>query len=351
MEGVIVNYRGVDTGYRRAQVGFQSLSGSEFRPITRDTNFYRTLTVSPDGQTLATVQRKSRETLYLLTADGVEESSADPALAPDKDLFNFAWAQEGELLIDDGTKLLRSEAGSNNRRMILEDPAAMVVDPSSCSRGRYVVLAWGGHVEGQNIWRIDGDGSNPKQLTHGRLARFPVCSPDGKWVYFQNYKAPLAIERVPIEGGTPELIATSVMPNTLNDSGYSLSPDGKLLAFRVTRSDTHKTQIALVRLDENASESATRFLDADPRISDHPEFTPDGKAVLYAVGENGVENLWRQPIQGTPGHQITNFSTDSFVNYQYSPDGKTLGVLRYHSDSDVVLLRDTAPKKLALLAP
>jgi hypothetical protein len=51
-----------------------------------------------------------------------------------------------------------------------------------------------------------------------------------------------------------------------------------------------------------------------------------------------VENLWLQPINGGPGRQITNFPADIFSRYQYSPDGKTLGVLRFHSDSDVVLL-------------
>jgi serine/threonine protein kinase len=341
--GVIVNYRGVDAGYLRAQVGFQATSGSEFRPITRDTNFYRTLTVSPDGKTLATVQEKRRRTLYFLPATGGAGSSLKPTLPPDKDLFGFAWAGQGELLINDGTKLLRSAADGSNRRMILEDPGAIIVSPEACAGGRYIVFAWGGHVEGQNIWRVNSDGSNPKQLTHERLADDLNCSPDGKWVYFRNRKAPLAIERVSIEGGTPEVISASVVPNSVNGYRFSVSPDGKLLAFSIARSDTHKGQIVLVSLDEKGGESASRFLDADPRISDDPEFTPDGKAVVYGVEENGVENLWLQPIDGTRGREITNFSTDVFSRYEYSPDGKTLGVLRFHSDSDVVLLHDSSP--------
>jgi serine/threonine protein kinase len=341
--GVIVNYFGGDTGYRRAQVGFRATSG-DFDPITQDTNFYRTLTISPDGKTLATVQVKQRETLYFLPAGGVAESSVSPALAPDKDLLDFAWAGEAELLIDEGTKLLRGTADGNNRRMILEDPGAVVLGPRLCGVGRYIVLAWAGHVEGKNIWRVDSDGSNPKQLTHDRKAGTPICSPDGKWVYFLNEKAPLAIERVPIEGGTPEVISASLVPNAEIVYGLSLTPDRKLLAFSLTRRETHKKQIALVSLDQEDGGSTSRFLDADPRISNHPEFTPEGIAVVYAILENGVENLWRQPIDGTAGSQITNFQTDVFKSYQYSPDGKTLGVLRLHRDSDVVLLRDTTAK-------
>ena len=341
--GVIVNYAGSDTGYMREQVGFYARSGGHFHAITQDTNSYQTLTISPDGKTLATVQEKRRENLYLLPADGVSGSSLNSALPPDKDLIDFAWVDEGELLIDDGTKLLRGSVDGKSRRMILEDPGAVVGEPKSCWRGRYVVLAWAGHVDGRNIWRVDGDGSNPKQLTHDRQAGMPICSPDGKWVYFLNLKEGRAIERVPLDGGSSEVISGSVVPNSLNGSGYSVSSDGKLLAFSLTRRDTHKIQIALVGLGENSGESTTRFLDADHRLSGHPEFTPDGKAVVYAIEENGVANLWQQPINGTRGRPITNFQNDVFDRYQYSPDGKTLGVLRFHSDSDVVLLRDSGP--------
>jgi len=150
----------------------------------------------------------------------------------------------------------------------------------------------------------------------------------------------MAIERVSIEGGTPELIAASLIPETLNDYGFSISPDGKLLAFNFTRTNTLKTQIALVNPDEKIGRSPSHFLDTDQRLSMHPEFTPDGKALVYAIKENGVENLWFQPLNGTPGRAISNFANDRFVTYQYSPDGKSLGLLRVHTDSDVVLLRD-----------
>jgi serine/threonine protein kinase len=326
--GMIVNYAASDTGYMREQIGFRDTSG-DFHAITQDTTSYKTLTISPDGKTLATVQEKRRDSLYLMPANGVAGSSLSAALPPDKDLIDFAWVNDREFLINDGTRLLRGSADGESRKMILEDPGALVAEPKPCADGRYVVLAWAGHVDGKNIWRVDGDGSNSKQLTHDRHAGMPICSPDGRWVYFRNEAPPLAIERVLIEGGTPELISASLVPNSINVVGFSLSPNGRLLAFSFTRRDTHKIQIALVSLGGNGEEPTSRFLDADPRLSDYPEFTPDGKAVVYAILENGVENLWLQPINGKLGQQITSFPTDVFDRYQYSPDGKTLGVLRF----------------------
>jgi len=52
-----------------------------------------------------------------------------------------------------------------------------------------------------------------------------------------------------------------------------------------------------------------------------------------------------QPIDGAGpgggGRRITNFNADEFRWYGYSPDGKTLGVMRNHAESDVVLLRES----------
>jgi Tol biopolymer transport system component len=100
-------------------------------------------------------------------------------------------------------------------------------------------------------------------------------------------------------------------------------------------------KIALVDLSQG---QPTRFLDADARNSSlFPQFTPDGKAVVYSVRANGVDNLWYHPLDGSKGHQMTNFSSEQIVGFAWSPDGKTLGVLRQHTESDVVLLRQSQP--------
>jgi hypothetical protein len=40
------------------------------------------------------------------------------------------------------------------------------------------------------------------------------------------------------------------------------------------------------------------------------EFAPDRKAVAYTIRENGVDNIWMQPLDGSMGHQITNFKSE-----------------------------------------
>ena len=71
------------------------------------------------------------------------------------------------------------------------------------------------------------------------------------------------------------------------------------------------------------------------------QFTPDGKALAYPIRENSVDNIWVQPLDGAAGHQITHFTSEQIDAFHWSPDGKSLALLRGHSESDVVLLQQT----------
>jgi Tol biopolymer transport system component len=89
--------------------------------------------------------------------------------------------------------------------------------------------------------------------------------------------------------------------------------------------------------------AAPRLLDADERISSGGlSLTPDGKAVTYPIRESGVDNLWIQPIDGSAGRQITSFAAEQIFGFHWSPDGRSIGFLRGHVDSDVVLIRESA---------
>ena len=123
-----------------------------------------------------------------------------------------------------------------------------------------------------------------------------------------------------------------------------VSRDGKTLAYMVKylNQDTQDGSIKVALLDL-ATLNNPRLLDANPNISAGPQFTVDGKAVAYPVRENGVDNIWIQPLDGSPGHQITKFDAERILSFHWSPDGRNLGVLRGHTDSDVVLLRESEP--------
>jgi len=71
-----------------------------------------------------------------------------------------------------------------------------------------------------------------------------------------------------------------------------------------------------------------RTLGPDARVAGAVVFTPDGRAVAYPILENGVSNVFVQPLDGSPGRQITNFKSGTF---------RTLAVIREVSQSEVLL--------------
>jgi eukaryotic-like serine/threonine-protein kinase len=72
-------------------------------------------------------------------------------------------------------------------------------------------------------------------------------------------------------------------------------------------------------------------------------FSRDGKAVVYPTRDNGIDNLWLQPLDGSKGHAITDFKSERIRDFHWSFDGKQLAMVRGHTDSDVVLMRDAQP--------
>ncbi|MFN0278469.1 MAG: hypothetical protein ACKVRN_07690 [Pyrinomonadaceae bacterium] len=69
-------------------------------------------------------------------------------------------------------------------------------------------------------------------------------------------------------------------------------------------------------------------------------WTADGSAFDYAVNQNGVSNIWRQPIDGSPAVQVTNFDSGRIFNFAYSPDRTQLALSRGTVNSDAVLIKN-----------
>ena len=128
--------------------------------------------------------------------------------------------------------------------------------------------------------------------------------------------------------------ATSVAYFTMG--GLSISPDGKTLATVIGGGGAETARIVLFDLE---TPSPPRIVDASHYVGGI-QFAPDAKSIAYAVLGNGGGNVWLQPLDGSQGHPITDFNSERIWSFRLSPDGKRLGILRGHSDFDVVLLQE-----------
>jgi len=347
-------YQQKGPNYLRAQIGVISSAEKQIQPITRDTNTYDTLTVSADGKTAATVQVRTTKSLSLITNASSRANNSIQPLPQALNVQSLAWAPDGTLLVSDGATVQRMNLDGQPPSTILNDPESWIVDMASCG-DRYVVLTWAFHggTNQAHVWRINSDGSNPTQLTNGIFDNHPVCSLDGKWVYYYDPFGPHYSQRAPIEGGQSEPVpASDVLGMYAMGAGEAISPDGKRLIFHADANpggnqQTAVSKLVLVTLDAGAK-SLPVLLQPDPRIatgggtgfSNALTFPPDNKSVAYIVRDQGVDNIFVQPLNGSPGHQITTFTSQHISAFQWSPNGKLLAVARSQDISDVVLLHE-----------
>jgi len=319
----------------QSEIDYVSYPAGKLTPVTRDTNYYADLSLAADGRTLATVLRQTRLTPYVMPTGG-NDSQAKP-LTVGSPVDMVSWTKDSQLLMSaaaGGVSLVNPQAGTETP-FLSQPPRSNFA--RACPDGRVVFSAFN-ESSLMQVWRADGDGANPKQLTTGKLDFYATCTPDSKFALYSD--ADTKLEKVSIEGGASQVVAdVSVF------SRIAVSPDGKLAAFVTFRPHDPKEKLALVSVD---SSQPPRFLEFERPRSEFVDsftaqaitFAPDGNGIIYQTRNGDTDNLWVQHLDGSPGKQLTDFKLERIRDFDYSPDGKQLAIIRGHSESDVVLIRD-----------
>lgn len=252
-------------------------------------------------------------------------------------ISDFSWTPNGQMILSQDFSLNLFNPDSRNKTPLTsQQQEGDIFQPSACANGRYVVFTYGIHgaVKTATIWRMEASGGNLKQLSDGKLDYYPVCSSDGKWAYYADRSNASKLTRVPLDGGKREKLSEFFAYR------FDISPDGSLAAFATFSSSSPKKQLALVPVD--SPQDSKRLDPQRPTTSlGVVRFTRDGKAVVYPFYDQEAENLWLQPLDGSPGKQITNFKSEQIEDFHWSFDGSKLGMVRGHTDSDVVLLQES----------
>ncbi|HKV24837.1 MAG TPA: protein kinase [Candidatus Acidoferrum sp.] len=330
--GLLVSEFG-DFGALNAQLGIVGYPGGAYRRITNDTNSYRWPTVSADGHSIAASQ--TQPAFQLQVAPATHPDDVHPiTLAMNNLVWNWDWTNDGRIVFAQipDVRVVNPEGGES---VVFADPQHISDQVISCGAGgNYYVIRSGGRSgkASFNLWRITTSGTDLKELTFGSTDSDPLCSPDGKSVFYVDYADNDALKRVSIEGGSPETILSTGQGQVI------VSPDGQSLAFLEVREMDHK----LVLDTYSLASKKISFHDIDSRATWPIAFAPDGKSVLYTIEEKGVNNLWMQPLDASPATQFTHFTSEGIEKFLFSRDGSRIAFQRGHIQSDAVLLRDTS---------
>jgi Tol biopolymer transport system component len=332
-KGLLALDRDRSTNYTRSQIVFISYPDGRVSPITRDTNDYSDISLAASGQVLATVLNEARWNLSVMSATG---GGADARqVSPVANFTNFTWTHDSRLINDNDNMLRWVNPDTGAKGVFSTEMGSINGDPWECSDGRHIVFILGllGGKGGQNVWRADASGGNLKQLSYGKQDNFPACSPDSHWVYYIDNSAG-RLMKISIDGG-----AAVKVTDTQLSGLFDISPDGGTAAFAtIDHANGHEEKLVLLDTSTGQARKLMKF--ERERIGFFIRFSHDGKSVVYPVRERGTDNLWQQPLDGSPGKQLTLFKAEHIWDYHWSPDGNKLAMVRGHTDSDVVLMRD-----------
>jgi Tol biopolymer transport system component len=251
----------------------------------------------------------------------------------------LAWTPEGKIVYSSlpspHAEIWETGADGSNPHPLINDASRDNGQPAVSLHGDFIAFlsAARAHKVELNIWRMDMEGRNLKQLTRGTQDLYPATSPDGLSVVFTSSQGGKSVlMRVPSEGGP------AVQLTDYNSTAPSVSPDGKWIACFYTPSQNQPTSLAMVPFA--GGQPAKVFPLPSTIPSDSPvHWTPNGRAISFINTVNGVGNIWEQPVEGGPPKAVTHFTSDKIFRFDWSRDGR-LALSRGTEPTDAVLIRN-----------
>ena len=324
-----------------AQIWHIAREGGEERPVTRDLNDYQDIGLTRDGRELVAVQNHYVSNIWVAPAG---DASRAKQIASEVGLIgDVAWTPDGRIVYRSnaggGAEIWAMNADGSNQKQLTSD-ARVFRGLSVSPDGRYIFFA--SDRAGQfNIWRADADGSNLKQLTDGEGDYFPHPTPDGRWVVFQRGKIEPKLWKAPAEGGgAVQLTETRV-------ARPAVSHDGTLVAYHFLDPEAEGSRWRIGVVSIAGGPPLKRF-DFPPTVAPAQRlvrWAPDRRSIAYANSPGGLSDIWAQPLDGGRPRRLTDFRAEQIIAFDWSADGRTILFVRGVETSDVVLIENAALKK------
>jgi TolB protein len=170
----------------------------------------------------------------------------------------------------------------------------------------------------KEIWAMDWDGSNQRQLTHFNSTSIePALSPDGSKIAFTSYAK-----------GTPGIFVFSVDPvrdlHFYNQSASvnetpSFTPDGKQILYG-SSAGGRCCRIFIANLDGSGFKPVTSstFIDVEPKVN-----PKTGNDVVFVSGRSGPQQVYHMNIDGGDIERLSE-GTGEASNPAWHPDGQII---------------------------
>ncbi len=168
----------------------------------------------------------------------------------------------------------------------------------------------------KELWIMDYDGSNQKQITHlNSICLTPAISQDGTQVAFTTYAK-----------GNPDIMVFSLLTNKplafFNRAGLNTtptwSPDGSKLAFTSSVTGDPEIYVGDSRGEHTKRLTFVRGVDISPAWN-----PKTGNQIAFVSDRSGKPQIWTMDADGTGATQVVNGGNQA-LDPAWSPNGRLL---------------------------
>ncbi|HEY2843255.1 MAG TPA: hypothetical protein VGJ09_06380 [Bryobacteraceae bacterium] len=198
----------------------------------------------------------------------------------------------------------------------------------------------------KEIWSMDYDGSNQRQLTSLKaISGQPAVSADGKLFAFMTYAG--GNPQIRIHTADTSRRQTFVNPVSSTVATPEFTPDGKSMLFAATIDGW--LQLMMAGIDGSGMHrlSNVRAIEVSPRVN-----PKTGNDLLFISGRSGHQQLWRMNLDGTDREMLTTNEGD-VANPSWSPDGHHIAFCwtrGYEPGNFNIFVMDIADRKYVQLS-
>ncbi len=320
-------------------------------------------TWSPDGSHIAFLRKSEGGIgIFMVPAlGGPERKLSESAASVGFHLYfvrtwvsGLAWSPDGKFLaiVDksssqdpNGIFLLSTETGE--KRKLTLPPAQYVGDgyPTFCPDGQTLAFTRTRVGTVDDIYVVPVLGGEPRRLTSdNRWIHGLAWTPDGRSIVFSsNRGGSQSLWRVSPSTGAPERLAAG------GETAYwpSISRQGSRLAYTQYLTDSNIWRAPGPSSTGRRASPAKLIASTRPDVG--PQFSPDGKRIVFVSGRSGSPEIWLCDSEGLNPVQLTSFGGPLTGVPRWSPDGQRIAfdsIKEGHPDIYVVSAEGGSPRRL-----
>jgi Tol biopolymer transport system component/DNA-binding winged helix-turn-helix (wHTH) protein len=308
--------------------------------MTNDSNgFYGGYSITGDGGSMAVLQADAYVNIW--SAPSSDLGKAVKITAGKYEGPFLSWTPDDRIVYSSRSNgnldiWIMNPDGSNKKQ--LTGDKEVEFGPSVSGDGAYILFT--SNRSGTfHVWRMGIDGRNLKQLTDESGGWGALASPVGDWfVYFSTRAGKENLWKMSLDGGKP------VRLTTLSSYNPAISPDGKMLAFSVWNENAkpQRFEHEIISL-----ETGRRIRSFELPATAFPfngnlllRWMPDGSGLTFINHQNGASNICFLPLDGGQFVQLTSFNDSQIFWFEWSRDGRQLVMTRGVLLNDVVLIKN-----------